>query len=140
MYTTEASRRRWMAACARCGRQSTLATMTQRTCRLVSRRRLPIAPDWACAHCCRSCADNAGFYRRAALHCTAEWHQWLHKTRDAPPTEQDLAAGAAAREALQARVQRREAEEAMRRQQEAATGGTRSPPIKPLGGGDGGEW
>lgn len=55
----------------------------------------------------------------------AEWHQWLHKARTAPPTADDILRGQHQRELFKARVAEIEAEDAARRFQQA-TGGSSS--------------
>ncbi|PSC72342.1 NADH:ubiquinone oxidoreductase family isoform B [Micractinium conductrix] len=53
----------------------------------------------------------------------AEWHQWLHRARTDPPTEEDIRRGQHQRELFKKRVAAIEAEDAARRFQEATGGG-----------------
>ena len=53
----------------------------------------------------------------------AEWHQWLHRARAEPPTEDDIQRGMHQRELFRQRVAQLEAEDAARRFQEQTSGG-----------------
>ena len=64
-----------------------------------------------------------------------EWMQWLHRTRKAPPTDDDLAAGLAQREQFKRLVAAADsAEEARRRQEQSGGGVPRQPPVRQLDG------
>ena len=67
----------------------------------------------------------------------AEWHQWLHKARAEPPTEEDIRRGQHQRELFKQRVAAIEAEEARRRFQEQAGGGAGPGPVQQLPGAGG---
>ena len=55
----------------------------------------------------------------------AEWHQWLHKARGAPPTAEDIQRGMHQRELFRQRVAQLEAEDERRRFQEQTGGASR---------------
>ncbi|PRW57224.1 mitochondrial isoform X1 [Chlorella sorokiniana] len=53
----------------------------------------------------------------------AEWHQWLHKAREEPPTEEDIQRGIHQRELYRQRIAEIEREEAARSFQAHSGGG-----------------
>ena len=52
-----------------------------------------------------------------------QWHQWLHKARDEPPTEEDIQRGIHQRELYRQRIAEIEREEAQRSFQARSGGG-----------------